>query len=313
MNVKTIGGQEKMAKYISYQHIEKLNSLSPEIEGLLNGEVILQSKIDGTNGCIYLGDDGEVHGGSRKRELSATQDNQGFFNTVCQQEKYKLFFNDHPNLMLYGEYGIRNCIKNYTEYGDFHVFDIVDTETGKYIHWNEFKKLLTPYGIKFIPVITTLLSPTVEEVALYADKGRYLCGENTIPEGIVVKRIDFVNQFGRTTWGKIVLNEYKIAKKTGKTIDERSVEVQIIEKHCTEEFIKKEYFKLIEQLKNEDREWNKKHIGRLLSTIWYVFVTENMWTCIKEFKNPTIDFKVLYGLVTEKIKNILPELFTREG
>ena len=54
--------------YKSYQHIEKLGT--SETEGILKGEVHLSYKIDGSNGCIYLKDNGELGFGSRKRELS---------------------------------------------------------------------------------------------------------------------------------------------------------------------------------------------------------------------------------------------------
>jgi hypothetical protein len=62
-------------EYKKYQHIEKLGT--HEVEGILNGEVHLTYKIDGTNSCVYLKND-ELAFGSRNRELSLDQDNQGF-------------------------------------------------------------------------------------------------------------------------------------------------------------------------------------------------------------------------------------------
>ena len=38
-----------------YQHIEKLGTT--EVEGILEGQVSLFYKIDGTNSCIFLKDD----------------------------------------------------------------------------------------------------------------------------------------------------------------------------------------------------------------------------------------------------------------
>lgn len=301
-------------KFVSYQHVCKLQN-DAETEGLLNGKVYIQSKLDGSNGCLWWDDeDKKVHGGSRKREVSVGSDNQGFFSVIATQKKYESFFKDHPNLRLYGEYGIKNNIKNYTEYGDFHVFDIIDENTGKYVNWEEFDGLLTPYDIKYIPIITVLNNPTIEEVLQYINKGRYLCGENTVQEGIVVKRQDFVNQWGRTVWGKVIQSEY-LAKKhlpANKQADGVPIEFMIVEQFCTPAFIKKEYEKLLHILEEEGNTWEKRWIGRLLSTIWYEFITEESYHFVKAFKNPTINYAALQKIVTQKIRDTLPELFRRE-
>ena len=42
-------------EYKKYQHIEKLGTT--EVEGILEGQVSLFYKIDGTNSCIFLKDD----------------------------------------------------------------------------------------------------------------------------------------------------------------------------------------------------------------------------------------------------------------
>lgn len=63
-------------EYKKYQHVCRMGT--SDVEGLLDGEVYVFSKIDGTNGTLFLGDNGLVHGGSRRRELNDFQDNQGF-------------------------------------------------------------------------------------------------------------------------------------------------------------------------------------------------------------------------------------------
>lgn len=44
----------------------------------LSRECIITEKIDGTNGCIYIGEDGEFLVGSRKRWITPADDNHGF-------------------------------------------------------------------------------------------------------------------------------------------------------------------------------------------------------------------------------------------
>jgi hypothetical protein len=44
----------------------------------LSREMVITEKIDGTNGCIYIGDDGEFLVGSRTRWITPESDNHGF-------------------------------------------------------------------------------------------------------------------------------------------------------------------------------------------------------------------------------------------
>ncbi|MEI6871424.1 MAG: RNA ligase family protein [Verrucomicrobiota bacterium] len=46
--------------------------------GRLKREIIVTEKIDGTNGCIYIGEDGEFLVGSRTRWITPENDNHGF-------------------------------------------------------------------------------------------------------------------------------------------------------------------------------------------------------------------------------------------
>ncbi len=48
----------------------------------LNREVVCTEKIDGTNACVYVGDDGAVHAGSRTRWITTANDNFGFARWV---------------------------------------------------------------------------------------------------------------------------------------------------------------------------------------------------------------------------------------
>ena len=44
----------------------------------LSRDVIISEKIDGTNACIFIGEDGEFLVGSRTRWITPEQDNHGF-------------------------------------------------------------------------------------------------------------------------------------------------------------------------------------------------------------------------------------------
>ena len=76
-------------------------------------------------------------------------------------------------------------------------------------------------------------------------------------------------------------------------------------KYCTEAFIEKEYAKIV----NEKEGWRSKYISMLLGRIYSELIKEEAWNIVKEFKNPTIDFKKLNCLVIDKVKETKKELF----
>lgn len=57
-----------------------------KIARLKRGMVVTE-KIDGTNGCLYIGEDGEFLVGSRTRWITAADDNYGFARWAYENEK----------------------------------------------------------------------------------------------------------------------------------------------------------------------------------------------------------------------------------
>jgi len=58
---------EVMSDFVGFQKIARLSR-----------EMVITEKIDGTNGCIFIGDDGEFLVGSRTRWITPESDNHGF-------------------------------------------------------------------------------------------------------------------------------------------------------------------------------------------------------------------------------------------
>ena len=83
-----------------------------------------------------------------------------------------------------------------------------------------------------------------------------------------------------------------------------TVESTFVENLGTPAFIKKEYAKIL-----EEHEWSQKLIPMLLQTIYHELINEELWGFIKKHHNPTVNFRVVQRLVTEKVKLTLPQLF----
>lgn len=74
-----------MMGYTSYLHVEKLGS--PEVEGILDGHVSVTPKLDGTNAVVWMGEDGYLHAGSRKRAISPSSSKMvGFVLNVAYND-----------------------------------------------------------------------------------------------------------------------------------------------------------------------------------------------------------------------------------
>lgn len=298
-------------QFLKYQHIERFGT--QEVEGIEFGICHIFPKIDGTNGQIYFSD-GLIKTGSRNRELSLDDDNQGFHDWVIRQENIIRFFDEFPLMRLYGEWLIPHTLKTYRDdaWRKFYVFDvtILSGDTEEYLTYEQYKPILDQYDIDYVPPIAIVNNPTYEDLTNKLDSNSFLikdgCG---FGEGIVIKNYAYKNKYGRVTWAKIVRNEFKDANKKVMGVKpndgSKMTEIEFVDKYCNKTLIEKVYAKIA----NENGGWSSKYIPRLLQTVYYDLVNEETWNFIKEQKMPTINFRTLNFLTINKIKEIKPELF----
>ena len=297
-----------------YMHIEKWGT--DDVEGIEMGECFIFSKLDGTNGSLWYeeGNPGKFHAGSRNRELTLDKDNHGFFEwfiTSCLDNKNNLLplLRENPHLRLFGEWLVPHTLKTYRgdAWENFYVFDVFDTENLEYLHYDKYKELLDRYNITYIPPICKIKNPTYERLLNLLEQNTYLIQDGKgSGEGIVIKNYSFKNKYGRTVWAKIVKNEFKDAHWGGQTTEKKEkkmIEEEIVNKYVTLALVEKEYAKIASE------GWTSKMIPRLLNTVYHCLVKEDGWNFVKEFKNPTINFRTLSFLTTNRIKTLKPELF----
>ena len=302
-------------EFKKYQHIERLGS--EEVEGIEMGECFIFPKIDGTNGSLWYTSEevGRFHAGSRNRELTLDKDNHGFFEWLLTAHEdgnrgnIIPFLRENRNLRLFGEFLIKHTLGTYRDdaWEKFYVFDVFDMNTSQYLHYDKYKELLDKYKITYIPPICKITNPTYERLLNLLDQNTYLIkdGQGT-GEGIVIKNYSFKNKYGRTIWAKIVKNEFKDAHWGGQTTEKKEkkmVEEEIVNKYVSLTLVEKEFSKIASE------GWSSKRIPQLLNTVYHCLVKEEMWSIVKEFKNPTINFRTLSFLTTNRIKELKPELF----
>lgn len=298
--------------FVKYQHVERFGTT--EVENIELGVCHVFPKIDGTNGSVWL--DGNIFRcASRNRLLSSDADNAGFMASMWENKNILEYLAKHPTHRLYGEWLVPHSLKTYRDeaWRKFYIFDVcVDTENDgvEYLPYSVYVPLLEEFGLDYIPLLAEVRNGSKDQFIALLDKNTFLIKDGLgAGEGIVIKNYAYKNKYGRTTWAKIVRSEFReIHSKTmGAPIvnGEKMVEESIVEMFCTTALIEKEYAKIV----NDAGEWSSKMIPRLLSSVFYCLVSEESWNIIKEFKNPTINYKTLNALVIGKIKKEKQDIF----
>lgn len=291
-------------KFLKYQHVERLGASATE--GITDGICYVFPKLDGTNGQLWW-DGNYVCGGSRNRTLDIHNDNAGFLNACITDGRYSELFLKHPTIRLYGEWLVPHSLKTYRDdaWRRFYVFDVAD-DSGL-LHFDVYEPLLKQYNIDYIPPIAIIKNPTPDNLLQLLEKsGMYLVQDGMGKgEGIVVKNYDYTNKYGVQTWAKMVTNEFKEKhhKEMGAPLINGTllVEERIVTDFCTEDFIRKEQAKII----NERGEWTSRMIPELLGKVWYNFINEEAYNFTKKYKNPTVHFGTLQGMIIRKVKTTI--------
>jgi len=298
---------------IKYPHIERLGT--DEVDGILNGTIYIMPKIDGTNGQIYLNEYGALNCASRNKVLTYGNTNQGFFNHVFESdmlEKYTTYLTYHPHHVLYGEWLVPHTLKTYRKdaWRRFYIFDIFDNYSGMFIEYNKYMDNLREFGLAFIPIIGKVYNSNEDNIQQYLDRNTFLIEDGKgIGEGIVIKNYSFVNRYGRTTWAKLVRNEFKEQHIIAMGYPED--QLMPLELKIAIEFVTKGRLDKIKAkiLTEKETGWSSKYIGEYLGRVWNEIIVDEMWNILKKYKNPKIDFKSFNQFVIQIVKEIDREVF----
>ena len=298
-----------MNEFKKYQHIERLGS--DEVEGINLGDTFIFPKLDGSNASVWTSSGGRLQAGSRNRQLSLENDNQGFNAYIQEQQGIKDFFHDYADIRLYGEWLVPHTLKTYRDdvWHRFYVFDVWHHTLNKYIDYGIYRYVLEEYHINCIPAIAQITNPTLPDLMKCLENNTYLIKDGEgVGEGIVIKNYNFKNKYGRTTWAKIVRNEFKEQNRKANDVSKvvREVpEADMVESLLTEEMIRKTLAKITA----EKEGWSSEYIKELLGRVYHDFVVEESWNIVKKYKKPRVDFGTLNHFVIQKTKEVLKEVF----
>lgn len=295
-----------------YPKIHRLNK--EETEGILEGRVHVEEKIDGANAQIWT-NDGQILVGSRNNTLTKGVDiheEQGTFNGlidyVKNHEGIRAVLKDHPNYRLYGEWLVRHTIQyKETSYKQFYLFDVA-------LEWEGSERMLSKedvinlalrYNINIPKYHGVFNNPTEEELVKLV--GVSELGERG--EGIVLRNFDFVNKFGDLEYAKIVSESFKednaVTFGGNNKHSETYWEMWIVNKFMTLPRVQKIMNKIQPEI---DKKLDLEHIPRISGSAYHDLLTEEIWEIAK--KAEQINFRALQRCATKKAIQIYKDILS---
>lgn len=298
-----------------YLHLERLGKT--EVDNILNGEVKITAKLDGCNSCVWADEDGRMRYGSRKREISVENDNAGFAAWMESKSLEAQFLvracQANPNWIIYGEFGVGKvgAIKKYTEQAKnkLWIFDIYNRETEKYLTWDELEAALIMYDLLRyrVKLLATLANPTLDDIIKVANENTFLLeGTDTFGEGVVIRRDNYTNCYGRYAVAKYVREDFRPGTpKIKRIVQAGEIEQDFINRYVTKSELEKAKAKTVLACGEDYVPGNGKFIGMFLNLLWKDTLEENIVDFCKRTKNPQIDFSALNSLIKQEGRRFL--------
>lgn len=291
-----------------YQHVERMGN--ENVEGILNGEILVQTKVDGANVTVCAPYDPAR---SFKDRIIIASRNQiiykdgkilnnfeGAVDYIINNSNLLRVLQDYK-YVLRGEWLVKHSILyNQESYRKYYVFDVQDYDMN-YIHPDDWQSILADYDVNYIKNIARLPNPSIDYLAeLVKGPDEYGASQK---EGIVIKNYSFVNKFGRITWGKMISDDFKIKSKLafGSTKND-SPEIKFVGDYITHGFILKTIHKIEEQ--KGVATLPVQYMRAVLDMTWYDAFTEELWDFVKREHVKNFDFQAARKLCETKTREV---------
>ena len=269
---------------------------SPETEGIFDGNIVVQSKVDGANFSFFL-DDGKLIFASRNKIMLDKKDPKSWIGMVPIMSSFERCpekFN--PNYIYVGESLQKHSIA-YLDIPPFLGYDIWDIRTELFLDWKNSKSEFKSLGLNFINVHFEANGNrvTIEEIKECINKSPYREGGD---EGIVVKNYE------KQIFAKIVTDDFKeksraIFKGGNRPPEEGNTSIIVSNIYATDARIEKTIYKLVD----EGNELNMSLVPILFTALAEDILEENIIE-IYHLVNK-IDFKYFNNILAKKCVPIL--------
>jgi hypothetical protein len=283
--------------FVKYHKIRRLGT--EETEWVLQGEVIVQEKIDWANLSVRA-EYGEICIGSRTQNICTKWEVRNWFNWACEyvlkHPWIKKLLTDNPGYRLFGERLHRHTVVYAPQYyNKFRMFDIMTDGTDEdpiFLNPIKTSEIAKEYGIESPHIFWTFTNPTIEQLTEYFTKPQYW----DVIEWIVLKNINFINKFWRFQYAKLVSERFKEENKiifwNANKFDD--LELRLALKWTTPW----RFLKILNKIEQQQgKNFNEKNIAEILWRVQYDVICEEIpgWV-----KNEVVNF----GKLRKNITNI---------
>lgn len=289
-----------MSEYKKYPKIHRLGK--EETDGILDGPVVVQEKVDGANCSIFWLND-EVRCGTRTRMLPLEESFNGFQEFVREKPQIEGFLKLNPHLVLYGKWLVKHTITYPDEaYKKVYLFDIYNTLDDTWANQAEVARVAEILGLEY-PTIFAEGELTEELIKEFVGKSHIA----PAGEGVVIKHEGFLNKFGDHVYAKLVHEKFKesnaIVFGGNNKHSETYWEMYVVNKYCTVGRVQK----IMQKLQAEsERRLDKEQTSQVAGSCYHDLITEEAWEIVK--KVPALDFKKLQGLCMRKFIQIYHDI-----
>ncbi len=269
-------------EYTKYMHVERMGH--GDVEGLTDGEVVVQEKLDGAN--LNVAWDAQLKDfviASRHKVIYANgvvvNEFRGAVDYVRGISDLEEVMIAHPTWILRGEWLIKHSVNYDTKHiHKFYVFDVQDrADDNRYLHPDEYAALLNDWGVRMVPEVARLNDPTIADLTPLSTE-KSLLDPATDREGIVIKRYGYKNTWGQVVWGKIVSEDFKEKARSphANKYDPSELAFAAL---VTKSFVMKEICKVQDHL---DGPVSVKNMREILGRVWSEAFHELLWSFVKK-------------------------------
>lgn len=216
--------------------------------GVLNegDNIVIQEKIDGAN-ASFTGGEGNTRCFSRNKELDEENTLGGFYQFANSLNDDELI----PGYLYFGEwlnpYKVR--YENYEK--QFFLFDIYDLNREQYLPFSFVKGEASRLNLNLVPVFYEGVYQGFDHLQQFVgitNLGGKL-GEVTTGEGIVVKKVSYLDRFGKQQFVKLVTDSFREVQQQKAPKDpSKKTEEQVFVDNCmTKARVEKLIHKLVDE------------------------------------------------------------------
>jgi len=304
-----------LSEFKKYPKIYRLGSEeNKEFFEFQEDTIVVEEKVDGGNGSFWIGEDEQVHVGSRNRDLTSEEDERTFAKQRAFLKERLIGKNINPEYIYYIEWMAKHTI-NYTCVPDIIGLDIRlkrsmnNEECGLFLGRDMRINLFDELGIENIPLVWRGKINDLKKIELNSLIGdsKYYNGKM---EGVVLKNYCRRSRQGNhQLYAKVVADEFKENNKAifGGVRKKVTDTDKIVEEYCTEARVRKQILKLV----NEEGYVLGMELMRYLSSrVSKDILVEEITGIFEAYK--WIDFKSFKNMISKKSARYLRDFMLNE-